>query len=453
MDDATRMERLRALPSIDELLARPSLAPWFSRHSRSVAVTAARQAVASVRAQLLAGADVQLEERHVLDALDALATPRLQRVINATGVVLHTNLGRAPLAPVAIERMAALAAGYCNLELELESGERGERSSVVAPLLQQLTGAEACLVVNNGAAATLLVLSALGKEREVIVSRGELVEIGGGFRVPEVMAQSGAKMIEVGTTNRTHLADYERAIGPATALLVKVHQSNFAQLGFTAQVSTRELAQLGRGRGVPVYEDLGSGQLSALHGEGLGSEPTVRAVVEAGADVVSFSGDKLLGGPQAGLIVGRAGLIARIARHPLLRALRVDKLTLAALEATLALYRDGREDVAVPARMAMLASTASLRARAERLGSLTGGRVVPTLSRVGGGSLPLAEPAGFAVAVATRDAMALQSKLRAGTPPVVARIVDDEVWFDVRCVADVELDVLAQALAACTKEN
>ena len=443
------MERLRALPSIDELLARPSLVPLFSAHARSVAVAAARQAVATVRAGLLRGDDVQFDERHVRSALQAMTQPRLRPVINATGVVLHTNLGRAPLATAAIERVAQVARGYSNLELELASGDRGERSDAVAGLLQGLTGAEAAVVVNNGAAATLLVLTALAQGREAIVSRGELVEIGGGFRVPDVMAQSGTTLVEVGTTNRTHRADYERALRPATALVVKVHQSNFAQVGFTEAVSTRELAAIAHGAGLLLYEDLGSGQLTALDADQLGTEPTVRSIIDAGADVVSFSGDKLLGGPQAGIVVGRADVLSRVRRHPLMRALRVDKLTLAALEATLELYRDGQHDVAVPARVAMLESAARLKVRAERLAGLVPGRVVPTTNRVGGGSLPLAAPAGFAVAVPSADAMALQSKLRAGTPPIVARIVDDEVWLDVRCVSDVEVEPLAQAVNAC----
>ncbi len=451
MDEAVRIERLRALPSIDELLARPSLAALLQAHSRPVAVAALREAVASVRARVLAGEDVRFDERDVPLALGRASQPKLKPVLNATGVVLHTNLGRAPLAAVAIERIARIAAGYCNLELDLDEGERGSRYDPVVELLCQLTGAEDAMVVNNCAAAVLLTFSALAGGREAIVSRGELVEIGGGFRVPDVMRQSGAAMIEVGTTNRTRVADYEAAITERTGLLVKVHRSNFALVGFTEEATTRELAALAKARGLLVYEDLGSGALKPLHGEGLGSEPTVAQVVSAGADVVSFSGDKLLGGPQAGIIVGRKAAIARLQKHPLNRALRIDKLTVAALEATLELYRDGRDETEVPARAALLVRPEVLEARARRLSAMLGAvkhRVVPTLSRVGGGSMPLAAPPSWAIALArSGSAEAVHQQLRAGEPPLMARIVDDEVWLDVRCLADTELEAVSRAVA------
>ncbi|MGV3622438.1 MAG: L-seryl-tRNA(Sec) selenium transferase [Archangium sp.] len=449
MDDATRMERLRSLPSIDELLSRSSLAPVFAVHSRPVVVAALRDAVASVRARVLAGEDVRFDDSHVHHAL-AEAVPNLRKVINATGVVLHTNLGRAPLARAAIDRIAEVASSYCNLELELADGERGSRYAPVIDVLCQLTGAEDAMVVNNCAAAVLLTFSALGQGREAIVSRGEQVEIGGGFRMPDVMRQSGATMIEVGTTNRTRVEDYAREIGERTGLLVKVHRSNFAVVGFTEEVTTRELAQLARDRGVPFFEDLGSGALRSLDAEGLSSEPTVASVVSAGADVVAFSGDKLLGGPQAGIIVGRRDVLAKLKKHPLNRALRVDKLTIAALEATLELYRDGVEDQQVPTRAMLMAAPEILKARAETLSSLLGSqphRIVETQSRVGGGSMPLATPKSFAVAVMNRSAVQLQQQLRAGAPPIVARIVDDEVWLDVRCLADTEVEGVARAVA------
>ncbi|HEY0880212.1 MAG TPA: L-seryl-tRNA(Sec) selenium transferase, partial [Archangium sp.] len=364
------MERLRALPSIDELLARPSLSSILSAHSHTVAVTALREAVGAVRARVLAGEDARLEEADVARALARHAQPKLKPVINATGVVLHTNLGRAPLARVAVERVAAIASGYCNLEIDLDEGERGSRYEPVVELLCSLTGAEDALVVNNCAAAVLLTFSALAGGKEAIVSRGELVEIGGGFRVPDVMRQSGATMIEVGTTNRTRVADYEAALNDRTGLLVKVHRSNFAVVGFTEEATTRELAALGQARGVPVFEDLGSGSLRALHADGLSHEPTVASVIAAGADVVAFSGDKLLGGPQAGVLVGRKSVLERLKKHPLNRALRVDKLTVAALEATLELYRDGREDETIPTRTALLASAQELETRARKLSVL-----------------------------------------------------------------------------------
>lgn len=455
MDDETRMERLRALPSIDELLARPSLSPLLSSHSRPVVVAALREAVAGVRTRVLGGEDARFDDRDVAQALDRVGQPRLRPVLNATGVVLHTNLGRAPLAAAAVERIASIAAGYCNLELDLDEGERGSRYEPVVELLRALTGAEDAMVVNNCAAAVLLSFSALASGREAIVSRGELVEIGGGFRIPDVMRQSGAIVVEVGTTNRTRLSDYAAAATERTGLLVKVHRSNFAVVGFSEETTTRELAALAAERGVPLFEDLGSGALRALHAEGLASEPTVASVIAAGADVVAFSADKLLGGPQAGILVGKKAALERLKKHPLNRALRIDKLTVAALEATLELYRDGREDEAIPARAALLVKPEVLSRRAQRLSSLLGSvphRIVETQSRVGGGSMPLAAPKSWAVALgeksaAKQSAAEVHEKLRAGDPPVVARIVDDEVWLDVRCLEDTQLDAVARAVA------
>jgi L-seryl-tRNA(Ser) seleniumtransferase len=453
MDDSARMERLRTLPSIDELLARPALASLLSSQPRPLVVRVLREAVAAARARLLSGDARSFDEADVQDALARLTRPHLRRVLNATGVVLHTNQGRAPLAERAVERIAEVARGYCNLELDLDEGERGSRYSHVVDALCALTGAEAALVVNNCAASVLLTLSALAQGREAIVSRGELVEIGGGFRVPDVMQQSGATLIEVGTTNRTRLADYAAAITPATGLLVKVHRSNFAVVGFTEEATTRELSALARERGVPLFEDLGSGALVPLHGEGLPHEPTVASVIAAGADVVSFSGDKLLGGPQAGVVVGSKAIISRLERHPLNRALRIDKLTAAALEATLELYRDGLDTEQVPARAMLTAKREVLEARARRLGVALGGlgvkhRVVEVTGKVGGGSMPLAELPSWAVAVEGVPAGPLHERLRAGEPPVVARIADDEVWLDVRCLDEADVDVAARCVAA-----
>src|SRR5207248_5347260 len=326
-------------------------------------------------------------ERRFAEELAAARAPHLRGVINATGVIAHTNLGRAPLATAALERVRDAAGGYSNLEYDLSAGARGSRQDHVAPILRRLTGAEAALVVNNNAAAVLLALAALAEGREVLVSRGELIEIGDGFRIPDVLARSGARLVEVGTTNRTHAADYERAITPETALLLRVHQSNFRVIGFTEQARVDELAQVALSHELVLVDDLGSGALVDL-----GDEPVARASLAAGADLVCFSGDKLLGGPQAGIVVGRAELVKRLRRHPLQRALRADKLTLAALEGTLGLYLDPeRAAREVPVLRVLHEPPETVRARAERLANAVGGEVEETVARVGGGALPLAE--------------------------------------------------------------
>jgi L-seryl-tRNA(Ser) seleniumtransferase len=444
-----RRALLEALPSIDELLSEERVMALGRGVSRPVLVEACRSAVAEVRRQILSGDEVRFDVERVERQLARLGRPSLRRVLNATGVVLHTNLGRAPLSARALERLSEVAKGYCNLELELDDGERGSRFAHVVELLKRLTGAEDAIVVNNCAAATLLTLGALAAGREVVVSRGELVEIGGGFRVPDVMRESGCALVEVGTTNRTRVADYVAAITPATGLLLKVHRSNFALVGFTEEAPRSELVALGRAKGIPVFEDLGSGALEPLHGEGLPAEPTVRDVVSAGVDVVAFSADKLLGGPQAGIVVGRREVLGRLARHPLQRALRVDKLTVAALEATLEAYRDGTADVELPARAAVLARPEALRARAAALSAALAAaqvahRVVASTARVGGGALPLAELPSCAVALERVPAVELHARLRAGAPPVVARVNDDELWLDVRCLTDDDCLVAAR---------
>lgn len=452
MEEAGKNAALRSLPSIDSLLLQPALAPLLADHPRARKVAALRLAVDRVRARLLRGEDRGFEEADLRDALKQLTTSGLRPVLNATGVVLHTNLGRAPLATVAAERIAQIAVGYSNLEYDLEQGERGSRYAPLVPLLRQLTGAEDALVVNNNAAAVLLVLAAVSQGREAIVSRGELIEIGGGFRIPEVMLQSGAKLIEVGTTNRTRLADYEKAITASTGLLLKVHKSNFAQVGFTEEVSAQEMAALGRRVNIPVFEDLGSGALVALEGEGITPEPTVSSAVASGVDLVAFSGDKLLGGPQAGIILGKAELISRVKSHPLNRALRVDKMTVAALEATLELYRDGRF-VEIPAHRLLQQSTEELRERAKHLQAMLRDRgltcqVERSEGQVGGGAMPLASPASFACAVDAPSAELIQDRLRAAEPPVVARVADGKLLLDVRCLAEKDLESLATAVAA-----
>ncbi len=456
MAESTDAGALRSLPSIDELLRRPQVAKWLAEHPRPRVLAALRLAVQAARERILAGGKATVDDEALAQALARVSRPNLRKVLNATGVVLHTNLGRAPLAPQALERIREVAGGYCNLEYDLEEGERGSRYAPVVGLLRELTGAEDALVVNNGAAAVLLALTALGQGREAIVSRGELVEIGGGFRIPDVMRQSGVQLVEVGTTNRTRLADYEAALTPQTALLLKVHRSNFALVGFTEEADTRALSGLARARGLPLFEDLGSGLLEPLAGDGLAWEPTVRSVLSAGADLTAFSGDKLLGGPQAGIVVGKARFVSVLRQHPLNRALRVDKLTVAALEATLELYRDERFE-ALPAHRLLTQSAAQLEARAQALlAELTrrgvSARVEPTRSQVGGGAMPLASPQSFGCALSFSSPRLLQDKLREVEPPVIARIVEDQLLLDVRCLADDELAVAAAAVSSVLQE-
>jgi L-seryl-tRNA(Ser) seleniumtransferase len=360
-------------------------------------------------------------------------------VLNATGVLVHTNLGRAPLARAALERAVEVGGGYSTLEYDLARGERGSRQEHLAPLLRALTGAEDALVVNNNAAAVLLALAALAEGREVVVSRGELIEIGDGFRIPDVLARSGARLVEVGTTNRTRAADYERALGPESALLLRVHQSNFRLVGFTERPRLRELAEVARRHGVPLVDDLGSGALVPV-----GDEPTPGGSLREGADLVSFSGDKLLGGPQAGIVVGRADLVERLRRHPLQRALRADKLTLAALEGTLALAVAPGMRAEIPVLRMLDEPLGRVRARAERLAGLVGGEVEETVARVGGGALPLAELASAACAVEE----SLAEPLRRGEPPVVAIVRDGRTLLDCRTLTDAEVDEVAAAVLA-----
>ncbi|TML09652.1 MAG: L-seryl-tRNA(Sec) selenium transferase [Actinobacteria bacterium] len=428
---------LRDLPSVDELAGDGRLA---HAASRPLLVSAARSALARAREEIKAGADPGDLVGRVELELAATREARLRRTINATGVIIHTNLGRAPLAQEALERVSAVAAGYSNLEYDLGEGGRGSRQDHVAPILRRLTGAEAALVVNNNAAAVLLALAALAEGREVLVSRGELIEIGDGFRIPDVLARSGARLREVGTTNRTRAADYERAIGPETALLLRVHQSNFRVVGFTEQPRLAELVRVGRAHGLPVVDDLGSGVLVELE-----DEPSARDALAAGADLVCFSGDKLLGGPQAGIIVGRGELVERLRRHPLQRALRADKLTLAALEATLALYLEPESAARrIPVLRMLVEPVEAVEARAERLSAIVGGEVEQTVGRVGGGALPLAELPSFACAVEEE----LAEPLRRGEPPVVALVRDGRCLLDCRTIADSEVDEVASAVTA-----
>jgi len=461
---------LRALPAVDALASEVD-AP------RAVALAAARAVLAERRSELLGGeggtADLPARARA---AAAAAQRPSLRRVLNATGVIVHTNLGRAPLAAVAREAVAAAAEGYSNLEWDLAAGERGSRHDHVEALLCELTGAEAAMAVNNCAGATLLAAAALaGAGSEVIVSRGQLVEIGGGFRVPDVIAQAGARLVEVGTTNRTRRADYENAIGERTGAILRAHPSNFRQLGFVGEVEVEELCELG----VPVIDDVGSGVLADDLAV-LADEPPVRRSVAAGAALVCFSGDKLLGGPQAGLLVGTTAAIARARRHPLARALRLDKLGLAALEATLRLYRDPeRARREIPVLAMLTAGEEELAARAARLAELVRGtrpagaapgtapeaavgvvpataaeavvEVIAATARVGGGALPLLELPGPVVAIAAGSPDVLAARLRAGEPPVVGRIEGGRLLLDPRTLAPGELEPAGRAVAAALR--
>jgi L-seryl-tRNA(Ser) seleniumtransferase len=424
--------RLRDLPSVDEL-ARAVEDP--------LAVDAARAVITHAREEITAGFDPgDLEDRVRLE-LAAARRPSLRRTLNATGVLVHTNLGRAPLAEVALERVQEVGRGHSNLEYDLTAGVRGSRQDHVADVLRRLTGAEAALVVNNNAAAVLLALAALAEGRDVVVSRGELIEIGDGFRIPDVLGRSGARLVEIGTTNRTRAADYERAIGPDTALLLRVHQSNFRVVGFTELPTVSDLVGIARRHGLPLVEDLGSGVFVDL-----ADEPSARASLDAGADLVCFSGDKLLGGPQAGIVVGRADLVEQLRCHPLQRALRADKLTLAALEATLSLYLEpGRAVREVPVLRMLLEPVEGVRARADRLAGLVDGSVEETVARVGGGALPLAELPSFACAVEEK----LAAALRIGEPPVIGIVRDGRLLLDCRTLTDAEVDEVAEAVSSC----
>jgi len=450
---------LRRLPKVDDVLRDEAARRLLDGGApRWAVVSAIRDEIDSLRARLLAApADgkAEIAPDALAGRVERLLKPSLGRVLNATGVVLHTNLGRAPLADAARARVDEIARGYCNLEYRLDERRRGSRHDHVASLLGQLTGAEAALVVNNNAAAVLLALAALASGREVIVSRGELVEIGGSFRIPDVMRASGARLVEVGTTNRTHARDYQQAISDATALLLKVHRSNFAVVGFTAEVEVAELVEIGRARDVPTMIDLGSGSFVPTGEMGLAPEPTVQEMVRAGADVVTCSGDKLLGGPQAGIVLAKKTIVDKLRAHPLLRAVRSDKLTLAALEATLELYRDGRSSE-IPTLRMLSASRDTLRARAGELAKRLAAaapslavQVIGAQSAVGGGALPQSEPPSFALAVAhpRLDAEALDARLRGGEPPLVGRIADGKLLIDVRTLADDDLDPVAAVFA------
>ncbi len=463
---------LRKIPSVDEILLRPKIVELLKIYPRNVVVEAIRKGLRQLREELLnkkefsqLGDDFFSFERlyPLFQKEVALQIqPRLRQVINATGVVIHTNLGRAPLHPSALKHLLDISKTYSNLEYDIELGERGSRYTHVEEILCRLSGAESALVVNNNAGAVLLVLNTLAEDKEVIVSRGELVEIGGAFRIPDVMKRSGAILREVGTTNRTHLDDYQKAIGAQTALLLKVHTSNFKVMGFASEVSLEDLVQLGKQRQLPVVHDLGSGCLIDLTLYGLEKEPTVQEMIKTGVDAITFSGDKLLGGPQAGIILGKKKFLDLFKNNPLTRALRIDKLTLAALESTLLLYLDKKKAIKeIPTLQMLSLDTRKLRRKGrrllKRLSGIVNQRMTFTLredvSQVGGGALPLQELPTIVMAIRPLDFSVnhLEESLRKGAPPIISRISKEELILDMRTVFDEEIPRLAIGLENALK--
>ncbi len=462
----------RKIPAVDQLLSHREIEHAFSNHPRSLVLKAIHLVLDDLRTGIKNGQviedgaipEMETVALRVVKKLEILAMPSLRHCVNATGVIVHTNLGRSILPEKALERFRSIGGGYSNLEYDLAEGKRGSRFVHVEEILKELTGAEAAMVVNNNAAAVLIALETLAKGREVVVSRGQLVEIGGSFRIPDVMAKSGARMIEVGTTNKTHLRDYEDAIGPDTALLLKVHTSNYQVVGFTEEVPLEKLVELGDRSGIPVMEDLGSGCLVDFSVYGLIKEPTVQEALERGVGLVTFSGDKLLGGPQAGIILGRADLVDVIRKNQLARALRIDKLTLVALEETLKLYRD-RETVAqsIPTLRMISQPYTSIKKKANRLFRLVKGvetdcydiELVDGFSKVGGGALPLQElPSRLISLVPKRlSPQDMERRLRSYSPPIIGRLEKERLLLDLRTIQEEEMKIVARALRDLAFEN
>ena len=458
-----RRALLRTLPAIDKLLATTLLTELAKTQPHLLIVAAAQQTVDDLRRQLLnekaALPDLDLENAaaQVCARVAELATPSLRKVINVTGTLLHTNLGRAPLCSDALQAITNVARGYSNLEYDLNAGQRGKRFTHVEELICKLTGGEAATVVNNNAGAVMLCLASLAGGRSALVSRGELIEIGGSFRIPDIMAASGVKLVEVGTTNKTHLKDYAETINAETALILKVHTSNYRILGFTEAVSGEALAELAHQHDIPVLEDLGSGLLIDLTAYGLPKEPTVREALKTGIDLVTFSGDKLLGGPQAGIIVGTRKVIDKVRKHPMARALRIDKLTLAALEATLRLYLDPQKALKeIPTLRMLSISNKELQQRCEKLlpklqdalGDAAEFNLCEASATVGGGALPLAELPGWVIALAPKSISLneMTRRLRNCDPPLIGRIQDDRFLIDPRTLSNDDEESLLQAL-------
>lgn len=472
MSSTLRQQVLRKIPSVDEILSRQEMLDLLRVHPRTVVVEAVRKSLERLRREILNQELLSAPEETLFSfetllpifrkEIELQARPKLRRIINATGIVIHTNLGRAPLHPFALKQIVEVAKAYSNLEYDLVRGERGDRYSHVEEILCRLSGAESALVVNNNAGAVLLCLNTMAEGREVVISRGELVEIGGAFRIPDVMKRSGALLKEVGTTNRTHLKDYQKAIGPETALLLKVHTSNFRVMGFTAEVPLSELVHLGREHHLPVMEDLGSGCLVDFNLYGLEKEPTVQEAIRTGVDVITISGDKLLGGPQAGIILGKRDLLDSIKTNPLTRALRIDKLTLAALEATLLLYMDEKRAMEeIPALRMLGLGARRLKSRGRRLLKRLQGKVGDDIqmtlkedvSQVGGGAFPLQELPTIVLSVksANRPVNSLEQGLRKVDPPIIARISKDELILDMRTIFDEEIPLLAAGIEKALK--
>ncbi len=453
-------KQLKSLPSVDELLKNDRVRAWLEEAPRKFVIKALRNAVSEKREDILQGKATDLPVKEILSLaraiLDTLTSYSLRPVINATGVVLHTNIGRAPLSKKAVHNITTVAEGYSNLEYNLIKGERGKRYSHLTAIIKELTSAEEAIVVNNNASAVLLCLSALAKGGEVVISRGELVEIGGSFRVPEILEQSGAKLREVGTTNKTHLRDYKNALNDHTSMILKVHQSNYKIIGFTSETDIESLAELTKERGFPLMFDLGSGCLLDLTPYGVHSEPTVQEIVKKGVDILTFSGDKLLGGPQGGIIVGKKKYIETIRNHPLARAVRIDKLTLAALEATFMDYADmERAKQSIPTLRMLLQDLESIKERAQKI--LSGLEkndpkadlsLLEDTSQAGGGSLPETEFPTCAVSVKPHEISInrLERNLRKASPPIVARIRDNALLLDARTIGENEIESVIKAL-------
>ena len=443
--------RLRGLPSVDSLLAHDAASNLIQLHSRELVLAAIRAELDDSRRGILSHESVDIAPVSVIERVsDRLENrqPSLRPVINATGVIIHTNLGRAPMSDAALAAMRETASGYSTLEFNLDSGGRGSRLLHAADLWRELVGADDALVVNNNAAALVLILSALANDREVVISRGQLVEIGGGFRIPAIMAQGGAHLVEVGTTNRTRIADFAEAICDSTAMLLRVHSSNFKQIGFVQQPTLDEMVALAQTRGALMVDDLGSGALIDTAQFGLDREPTAQESLAAGVDLVCFSGDKLLGGPQAGIILGKAEALARLKAHPLARALRVDKLTYAALLATLEHYRRGEALAKIPVWQMISRPLDEIEAAARRWAGICGGEVIKGESAVGGGSLPGATLPTWLVAIDAESPEALKAALRNADPPVIARIAGGRVLLDPRTVLAGQESDLARVLAS-----